>query len=121
MSKYQRGSLVVKNRKVGPIWYLRFYRTNADGRRVENKAAVGCVFDFPTENDARREVDRRGLLNQINEPIPHKKMTVHELIRLYSEHELPKLAESTQSTHRHNFKKFVSPRWGKHKTCACWL
>ena len=53
------------------------------------------------------------LLNQINEPIPHKKMTVHELIRLYSEHELPKLAESTQSTHRHNFKKFVSPRWGK--------
>jgi hypothetical protein len=32
---------------------------------------------------------------------------------LYSEHELPKLAESTQGTHQHNFKKFVSPRWGK--------
>jgi hypothetical protein len=113
MSKYQRGSLVVKNRKMGPTWYLRFYRTSVDGRRVENKVSVGLVFDLPTENDARREVDRRGLSARINEPTPHKKMTVDELIRLYSEHELPKLAESTQSTHRHNFKKFVSARWGK--------
>jgi hypothetical protein len=40
--------LLVKNGKVGPIWSLRFYRPNADGRRVENKAAVGCVFDLPT-------------------------------------------------------------------------
>jgi len=31
MNKYQRGSLVVKNRKMGPTWYLRFYRTSADG------------------------------------------------------------------------------------------
>ena len=113
MSKYQRGSLVIKNRKMGPTWYLRFYRTNTDGRRVENKVVVGFVSDLPNENDARREVDRRGLSTQINEPTPHKKMTVGELIRLYSEHELSKLAESTQSTHQHNFKKFVSPRWGK--------
>jgi hypothetical protein len=77
-----------------------------------------------SENDARQEVDRRGLLNQTNEPIPHKKMTVHELIRLYSEHELPKLTESTQSTHRHNFKEFVFSLDGessRSKMCACWL
>ena len=73
MSKYQRGSLVIKNRKMGPTWYLRFYRTNADGRRVENKVVVGFVSDLPNENDARREVDRRGLSTQINEPTRTRK------------------------------------------------
>src|SRR6516165_5249389 len=63
---YQRGSLKKVPRKPGDTWVLRYRVARADGRRVENTMPVGLVRDLPKERDARREVDKLGLLARIN-------------------------------------------------------
>jgi len=59
---YQRGSLKKVPRKPGDTWVLRYRVARADGRRAENTMPVGLVRDLPKERDARREVDKLGLL-----------------------------------------------------------
>jgi hypothetical protein len=63
----QRGSLKKVPRKEGETWVLRFRVTNAEGKRVEHNAPIGLVRDFPKDDDAWREVDRRGLRVRIND------------------------------------------------------
>jgi hypothetical protein len=67
---YQRGSLKKVQRNEGDTWVLRYRVVTGDGRRVENTLPVGLVRDFPSEQAARREVDRLGLLVRINSDAP---------------------------------------------------
>src|SRR5258708_17354659 len=67
---YQRGSLKKMPRKEGNTWVLRYRVTTADRRRVEHSLPIGLVRDFPSEQAARREVDRLGLLVRINSDAP---------------------------------------------------
>jgi len=66
---YQNGSLKkvrrIKNGKRCRMWLLRF-RVRKDGRRVENGVTVGSLADFPTKQDAWKEVDRLGVRAFIN-------------------------------------------------------
>ena len=64
---YQRGSLKKVRRKEGETWVLRYRVASADGRRVEHTTPIGLVREFPKDKDARREVDRLGILIRIND------------------------------------------------------
>jgi hypothetical protein len=54
-----------ERRKEGETWML-FFRTTreSDGKRVEQKVAVGTVCDLPTKASAWAEVERQHI--QIN-------------------------------------------------------
>ncbi len=62
---YQQGSLRQVRRKEGMVWYFR-YRTEKDGKRVENTKRVGTVSELNTESAAWKKVDEMGLRAEIN-------------------------------------------------------
>src|SRR6202795_3774634 len=64
---HQRGWLKKERRSNGETWML-FFRTTreSDGKRVEQKVAVGTVRDLPTKASAWAEVERQHI--QINRP-----------------------------------------------------
>ena len=62
MSRYQEGSIRPIRRAEGMTWVLRYYKTRADGKRVEHTVTIGLVKDIgPKKADASREADRQKL------------------------------------------------------------
>jgi integrase len=66
---YQNGSLKkvwrIREGKNCRMWLLRF-RVRKDGRRVENGTIIGSLTEFPTKEDAWKEVDRLSIRAFIN-------------------------------------------------------
>ena len=93
--RHQRGWLKKESRVRGETWVL-FFRTTRkrDGKRVENKIPIGLVQDFPDENSARVEVERRHF--RINEINSRRGVTFGDLAQHYAEHEL---VDQTESIH----------------------
>src|SRR5262252_6107035 len=93
--RYQRGWLKKEMRSQGDTWVL-FYRTTrkSDGKRVENKIAIGLVGDFPEKSQAWTEVESLHLaINQVNS---RRGVTFGDLAQHYAEHEL---VDQTESIH----------------------
>jgi hypothetical protein len=91
----QRGWLKKEKRAQGETWVL-FFRTTRrpDGKRVEQKIAIGLVQDFPEKKHAWTEVDKLHLhLNELN---ARKGILFGDLAQHYSEHEL---VDHTESIH----------------------
>jgi integrase len=117
---YQRGSLKPVKRKEGLTWILRYRVTKADGSRVENAATVGLVKDFPRESDARKEVDRLGILVKINaDQVQVGSLKFEQLAEFYLRVELdPNVAvrpksKNTKPILEHNVRDWLVSRWGK--------
>lgn len=67
---------------------MLFYRTTRqfDGKRVENRVAIGLLKDFPEKGHAWAEVERLHLhINQVNS---RRGITFGDLAQHYAEHEL---------------------------------
>jgi integrase len=115
---YQRGSLKAVKRKEGATWVLRHRVTASDGRRVENIMQVGLVRDFPKEKDARREVDKLGLLLRINETPCSGRIRFSSLCEQYLKNDFgadavrPK-TERTILSIEHIVRAYLVPRWGR--------
>jgi hypothetical protein len=71
MSRFLRGSLRQEKRAKGKVWGTAIPCKPRRGRekRVEHKAVVGAVRDFPTKASALAEVERQHLHEQINKPV----------------------------------------------------
>jgi len=114
---YQRGSIRKVPRKNGEVWVLRFREDAADGGRRERVIPIGCLKDFPRERDARREVDRLGLLISVNAENQPGRIRFAELAEFYLRVELgpnavrPKSANTIPIT-KHNVRHYLIPRWG---------
>jgi integrase len=114
---YQQGSLRKVRRTAGEIWLLRFRTNKPDGTRVENTKIVGLVAQFPKESDAWREVDRRGLLVQINAETQPGRITFAALAEQYLTADFgadavrPK-SETTIPIVQHYVRNHLIPRWG---------
>jgi len=99
--RHQRGWLKKETRRNGETWVL-FYRTirKSDGKRVENKIAIGLVRDFPEKSHAWAEVERLHLpINQVNS---RRGVTFGDLAQHYAEHEL---VDQTESIHAKAIRK----------------
>ncbi len=112
---YQRGS--IRKSRSGEYWVLRYRVTAADGRRVEQNATIGSVRDFPKERDARKEVDRRGLLVSINAEIQTARTRFDSLAEFYlkAEHGADAVREKSANTIpivQHYVRDYLIARWG---------
>jgi integrase len=104
-------------------WVLRYYKTRADGKRVEHTVTVGLVKNIgPKKADASREADRQKLRETINQlqPFQGKPRTFGQLCQHYIENELridqstsarPKEFPTIETDERHLIKRII-PRWG---------
>ena len=93
--RHQKGWLKKETRSQGETWIL-FFRTTrkSDGKRVENKIAIGSVRDFPETSDAWAEVER--LHFHINEVNSRRGIMFGDIAQHYAEHEL---VDHTESIH----------------------
>ena len=116
--RHQRGWLKKEKRARGETWVL-FFRTTrkCDGKRVENKAAIGLVKDFPEKSHAWAEVERLRL--HINEVNSRRGITFGDLAQHYAEHELVDHTESihakahtTVRSYERIIRNRLLPRWG---------
>ena len=118
--RHQRGWLKKERRKDGETWML-FFRTTreSDGKRVEQKIAVGTLHDFPTKASVWAEVERQQI--QINKPDFRKRVTFADLAEHYQQNELgerrsaivdPK-AYTTIAGYQRVLRNRLLPRWGK--------
>jgi integrase len=96
---------------------LRYRVTKPDGKRIEHGVAVGLVHDFPKENDAWREVDKLGLLAQINAAPMDGRIHFDALAEHYLRSDFgadcirPK-SQNTKSITEHIIRDYLSKRWG---------
>jgi integrase len=129
MARYQNGSVRIEPRADGPTWVYRFQVTRSDGRRVENKTAVGLVKDIGSrEKDAWQEVDRLRLRENANQyqPFRGKPKTFGQLCQHYMQHELMEdqseatieKAYTTAKTYRRILNRRVIPRFGSREPLA---
>ena len=115
---YQQGSIRKVSRKHGEVWVLRFRENTVDGGRRERVIPIGLVRDFPKERDARREVDRRGLLvsiNAENQPgrIRFDALAEHYLKVDFGEDAVRPKTEKTISNVEHLVRDYLIPQFGQ--------
>jgi integrase len=118
MARFQKGSLRTEERKAGPTWVLRYYATNAEGRRVERTMPVCLVSEFPSYSAAWQEVNRLRIHDQINQPGFSGPVTFGQLAAHYKEHELGDQTEAvdpkshtTIAGYKRNLDKHILPKW----------
>jgi integrase len=96
---------------------LRFRENTVDGARRERVVPIGSVHDFPKERDARREVDRRGLLAEVNAEEQTGRIRFDALAEFYLKADFgadamrPK-ADKTTSNTQHIVRSYLIPRFG---------
>ena len=117
---YQQGSLRQVQRKEGLVWYFR-YRTEKNGKRVENTKRVGLVSELKTESAAWKKVDEMGMRAEINKDSTEA-VTFGVLALRYLD------AETRDDAVVHYVKKVMIPAWGntvaddiKRKDVRDWL
>lgn len=114
---YQQGSIRRVPRKNGDdVWHLRFRESTADGGRRECVIPIGSVRDFPKERDARKEVDRRGLLVRVNAENQQGRIHFDALAEFYLKVEhgpeaVRQKSDTTIPIVRHYVRDYLIPRW----------
>jgi len=92
-------------------WYLIKPET---GKRVEHTAVLGTLVEFPSEEDAWREVDRRHVKPQPDQgTVNSGRLTFADFAASYTETGMTKLAITTQYTVKHLINDYLLPRWGE--------
>ena len=114
---YQRGSIRKVVRKNGEVWVLRFREDTADGGRRERVIPIGYLRDFPKESDARKEVDRRGLLVSVNAEHQTGPVLFNTLAEFYLKADFGTDAVRPKSVNtvpivEHYVRDYLIPRWG---------
>jgi integrase len=105
--------LTKEKRKTGPaVWIFR-WRENAPDGRVNRKVVVGTVEQFPTKTAARKATESlRANAIADNPAVP---VTVTQLVKHYTDNELPGKAHSTQRTVETSLNVWISPKWGEYR------
>ncbi len=118
--RFKQGSLKKVARKEGKAWVLRVIGTNPEtGEKVERTPIfVGYLTDFPTKSSAKEEVNRRGLVNQLNFDCNRGKAKIKDIAEHYIAHELlspivvkPK-SHNTIQCYAGNIRRYPLNRWG---------
>lgn len=107
------------------VWIFKWRENTPDGR-VNKKVVVGTVEQFPTKTAARKAAEPLRI-NAIadNPAVP---VTVTQLVKHYTNNELPNKAHSTQRTVEASLNVWITPKWGEHRLSdvrtvevECWL
>jgi integrase len=115
MLGYQRGALRIIERKQGRMWQFRYYVIDSgSGKKRERSEVIGSCADFPTESACRREIDRRHLVEKINQPQIDDKLRFRQIADFYLNSEaFGKLAHTTRYCYKHIIDDYIVPHWGE--------
>jgi integrase len=107
-ARYQRGSLIREERKVGPdVWIFRWREQTPEGR-VKRKVVVGTVEQYRSKAAAQKATE--ALRVDVNKET-WTPSTVEQLVTHYIERELPSKAHSTQGVYGSYIRTWVLPHW----------
>jgi integrase len=94
------------------MWVFRWREDTPTGR-VNRKAIVGSVEEYPTKSAAlKAAVPLRTNATAGNPAVP---VTVRQLVKHYTDNELSSKAHSTQRTVGTSLNVWVVPRWGEYR------
>jgi len=111
--RYQSGSLFKELRSAGPaVWVFRWREDTPTGR-VNRKAILGTVEEYPTKGAAFRAAEP--LRTNASAGNPAVPVTVRQLVKHYTVNELPSKAHSTQRTVETSLNVWVVPQWGEQR------
>ena len=118
MAKKSEGWLRRKLYAEGETWLFCYYTVRPeDGKRVEHSQRVGLVKDFPTEIKAKVEVEIRGFIKLIDNPVTINP-TFGEIADHWRKHDLKKTGAigkrgaGTVEAHESNLDGYILPKWG---------
>jgi len=115
--KKARGWLRRKTYAEGDVWLFCYNVPRPGMRAAENSQLIGLVSDFPTEDDAWREVQLKGFWKLVD-PSLSISPTFGELAQHFRLDELKrngplsKRATETVTTHESMLDGYVLPKWG---------
>jgi integrase len=108
-ARYQQGSLIREERKVGPdVWIFRWREQTPEGR-VKRKVVVGTVEQYRSKAAAQKAAE--ALRANINKET-WMPSTVEHLVTHYTERELPSKAHTTRAVYGSYIRTWVVPHWG---------
>jgi integrase len=108
-ARYQQGSLIREERKVGPdVWIFRWREQTPEGR-VKRKVVVGTVDQYRSKAAAQKAAE--ALRANINKET-WMPSTVEQLVTHYIERELPSKAHTTRAVYGSYIRTWVVPHWG---------
>ena len=108
-ARYQQGSLIREERKVGPhVWVFRWREQTPEGR-VKRKVVLGTVDQYRSKTAAQKAADafRANINKETWMP-----STVEQLVMHYTERELPNKAHTTRAVYGSYIRNWVVPHWG---------
>jgi integrase len=112
-TRYQQGSLMLKERSSGRVWEFRYYETDSRGKRQRRSATVGTEKKFPSESAARKSQIVQALLLRINAETATGLIappTFGSVITRYEQEEMPE-RHSTKTSYKSNIDNHIRPRW----------
>ena len=108
-ARYQQGSLIREERKVGPdVWIFRWREQTPEGR-VKRKVVVGTVEQYRSKAAAQKAAE--ALRANINKET-WMPSTVEQLVTHYTKRELPSKAHTTRAVYGSYIRTWVVPHWG---------
>ena len=108
-ARYQQGSLIREERKVGPdVWIFRWREQTPEGR-VKRKVVVGTVEQYRSNSAAQKAAE--ALRVDINRET-WMPSTVEQLVTHYTARELPSKAHTTRAVYGSYIRTWVVPHWG---------
>ena len=108
-ARYQQGSLIREERKVGPdVWIFRWREQTPEGR-VKRKVVVGTVEQYRSKGAAQKAAE--ALRVDINRET-WMPSTVEQLVTHYTARELPSKAHTTRAVYGTYIRTWVVPHWG---------
>jgi len=116
-TRYQNGSLRVKNRENGSrVWEFRYYESQPDGTgRSLRAVTVGTVSEYPSEAAIRKSSAVQAIVLRINaeHPLgPVTASTMAALIARYEKEEMP-ARYSTRVSYQSFIDRYIRPRWAE--------
>lgn len=111
--RYQSGSLFKEKRRASPaVWVFRWREDTPQGR-ANRKVILGSVQQLPTKSAALRAAEP--LRKNAAAGNPAVPVTVRQLVKHYTDNELPSKAYSTQRTVETSLNVWVVPQWGEYR------
>jgi len=108
-ARYQQGSLIREERKVGPdVWIFRWREKTPQGR-VKRKVVVGTVVQYRSNAAAQKAAEALRVDANKETWMPS---TVEQLVTHYTEKELPSKAHTTRAVYGSYIRTWVVPHWG---------
>ena len=111
--RYQLGGLFKERRRAGPaVWVFR-WREDTPAGRINRKVILGSVEEYPTRSAAHKAAEP--LRTNASAGNPAVPVTVRQLVKHYTDNELPSKAHSTQRTVETSLNVWVVPQWGEYR------